>query len=249
MAEQGGYQQNSLDARGFSIWTKNDQGKSASFSIGFAKNGVRFRVWTNVDSDKDRNRGVITGDMDPVSFSGWLADMRRNILYRDEAKGEYSNHIVINRPAGKNDSDQKRAVDGVVPSSDLWYGVDKDGMVWVSLTAYNRPAIKFPLCFTKFTHLKHKTGEMVAMREASSLYSDGWLAAVERQFHLVLHANFQPAQPASAGGNSYQRNSGGYGNSNNNRGSYQQNDYRGGSSGGSSPGGGSTDFEEDQIPF
>jgi uncharacterized membrane protein YgcG len=229
---------NALDNRklNLSAPTPGVQGKTASLIWGLYSNNPRITVYTNDPNDQgqDKGYGKISANLDAPTFFGVMGLLHKAVdpatpnEWRD--KVENMNFTFFGG---------KRSAAPAV-TSELWVGKDKDGIVWISVTAPNRPKIKFKFGNNDFHHWIHGDGTPFTESEASLLYAKAYVAILQPLMtHLMVTEWVEPEQKQQQGN---QRAGGGGGNygggNNNNRG--------GGSYGG---GGGGNASQEDDIPF
>lgn len=236
---------NALDNQKLKLQAKNEQGRNANLSWNLFSNNPRVTVWTGVDGDKDN--GKITGAFDTLGFYQFLEGLKMAIAFRPtEGAKEFRNKVELMRPNFKPGGGRP---DGVVKASEVWYGKDADGVVWLSLCAYQRPMIKFILVPNEYHQFRHATGEALSPGEASTLLAaPAYIRALElimAQLQVVEYKEPPPRDNNRGGGGGsgggYNRGSGGGGN-------YDRRSDSS-SSGGSSGGGGGFDGGNDDLPF
>lgn len=241
---------NALDNQKLKLYSKNEQGRNASLSWNLFSNNPRVTVWTGVDGDKDN--GKITGAFDTLGFYQFLEGLKMAIAFRPtEGAKEFRNKVELMRPNFKPGGGRP---DGVVKASELWYGKDQDGVVWLSLCAYNRPMIKFTLVPNEYHRFTHATGESLSAGEGSTLLAAPAYVRTLELFmaHLqVVEYKEPPPRDNQRGGG--QGGGGGYGGGNRGgnggQGGGGTYDRRGSGGGGSSGGGFSDDAGGDDLPF
>jgi uncharacterized membrane protein YgcG len=131
-------------------------------------------------------------------------------------------------------------------TSELWCGKDKEGVIWISVSAPNRPKIKFNIGTNDFHHWFHGDGTPYTAAEASTLYSNAYVKILENMVaHLMCTLWVEPEQKPQQGGGG-QRQGGGGGNYGGNRSG--GNSYGGGGGGGAPAAAGGFDDSSD-IPF
>ncbi|WP_186310586.1 hypothetical protein [Paraburkholderia sp. BCC1886] len=215
------------------------KGKYSSLQLNLFKNNPRITVYTNDPDDQgaDKQYGKITANLDAVVFMVFLQKLNSVLEApagtEDKVKIENKNFIF---PGGKRS-------ESPVVVSELHCGKDAEGVVWVSVTAKDRPRIKFPFGSNDFHAFFHKTGEQYSKGECSVLFAKGWIKLLEIMMAVMLCDNYvepekKPDQGGGGGGG--QRNGGG----NYNRGG--NSNYGGGGGGGS---GGRQETVDEDIPW
>jgi len=244
---------NALDNQKLKLQAKNEQGRNANLSWNLFSNNPRVTVWTGVDGDKDN--GKITGAFDTLGFFQFLEGLKMAIAFQPtEGAKDFRNKVELMRPNFKPGGGRP---DGVVKASEVWFGKDTEGVVWLSLCAYNRPMIKFTLLPNEYHQFRHATGESLSPGEASTkLAAPAYIRALELiMAHLQVTEYKEPPPRDNQGGNrGGQGGGGGYGGGNRGGngggqgggGTYDRRSSGGG--GGSASGGGFSESDED-LPF
>lgn len=237
---------NALDNQKLKLQTKNEQGKNANLSWNLFSNNPRVTVWTGVDGDKDN--GKITGAFDTLGFFQLLEGLKMAIAFvPTEGAKEFRNKVELMRPNFKPGGGRP---DGVIKASEVWYGKDADGVVWLSLCAYQRPMLKFTLLPNEYHQFRHATGEAVSAGEAScKLAAPAYIRALElimAQLQVVEYK--EPPPRDQQGGGNRGGGGGGYGGGQGGGGNYDR--RNGGGGGSSAPAGGGFDTASDgDLPF
>lgn len=202
-----------------------------TLSVGVIKNQVRLDVFTNVPNDRDG--GKLSAPMDSITFFAFLTKLE------DVINGEPANKVEIVNRTGKPGSTRILSYTVI--------GKDNEGCVFISVTAQDRPRVKFTFLPTEYHSIVHKDGSPYSPAELSMVYARAWHRMMSTLVPAVLNTHYVEPEPRndSGGGNRYGKG-GGY-----NKGGYNKGGYSGGnnnSSGESSSGGGSsgpTDFDDD----
>lgn len=191
-------------------------GKTSAWTWGFVKNNPRITVYTGDPSDNTdkTNYGKIVAAIDSTTLYVFFDNIERATKEENgwKVKIENKNYTFF---GGKRS-------DAPVVLTELWTGKDKDGCVWVSVTAKDkdRPIIKFIFGGTEFHHLFHGDGSPYTQAEASIGYAKGYVSLMRElyaQMHVAEYVEPEPMQPRQGfggqqGGNSYggQNQGGGY---------------------------------------
>jgi uncharacterized membrane protein YgcG len=225
---------NALDNRklNLSAPTPGVQGKYASLIWGLYSNNPRLTVYTNDpnDSGEQNGYGKISANLDGPTFFAFLELLKIAVAAPGEFKDKVENKNFI-FPGGKRS-------ERPVVVSELWAGKDKDGLIWISVTARDRPKIKFPITNPDFHQFLHGDGTPYAPAETSKLFALGYINMLDKMMaHLMVTLWVEPEKknPPGGGGN--------YGGGGGGGGGYN----RGGSGGGG--GGTSAGGDGDDIPF
>lgn len=227
---------NALNNQKLKLWASNGAGKNASLSFGFVGNNPRINVYTNIENDRDNGR--ISANMDIPVFIAFLNILKQAIDFKPtEATPDFKVKIENKRPNFKPGAEKGSKV----TESELWVGKDNEGVVWLSVTAYQRPKIKFPFSLSDYHALQHSTGEFFTKGEASVLCAKAYHQFLMNLIPIFAHAMWEEPKKkeGQGGGGNYNR---GGGNGGGGGGNYN----RGG--GGSAP---ADDFSDggDDIPF
>jgi hypothetical protein len=233
---QGNFQptprvKNALDNRKLSLSapTPGVQGKYSSLIWGLYSNNPRITVYTNDpnDSDKSKNYGKITAALDLPVFMMLMNMINQAIDSPADVKFRIENKNYI-FPAGKRS-------DHPVVVSELHVG-KKDGVVWMSVTAKDRPRIQFKFHPSDFHAFQHGDGRPFTEAEASAIFARGYVRLLEEMMLHLAAENYTEPPPKDGG------NSGGGGN----RGGWNR-DGAGG--GGQSRPESTSDDKDDDLPF
>lgn len=223
---------NSLDNRKLTLSTPcpGQQGKWSSLSWGLYSNNPRITVYTNHpdDTGPDKGYGKITANLDLPVFVAFLKDLDTVIEGPNDVKRSIENKNFTFFGGKRSD------VPAVV--STLHYGKNKDGEVWLSITAPNRPKIqfKFGSGSQNFHNFIHGDGTPFSVAEFSVLTARAYIDILERMMtHLAVNLFVEPPKKDAPQGN--RQGGGNYGGGGN----------RGGGGGGSKP-----SFDDsDDLPF
>jgi hypothetical protein len=200
-------EKNALDNRklNLSAPTPGVQGKFASFGWTIYRNNPRITVYTN-DPNDQKDYGKIQAPMDMPVFM-----MLMNLLNQAiDAPGDYKNKIDnLNYifPGGKRSETP-------VVVSETHVG-KKDGVVYISVTARERPRIMFKFHPSDFHKLYHGDGTPYTEGEASVLFARGYVRLMEQLMIHIAAENFVDMsleQNKPGGGGGGQRFGGGGGN-------------------------------------
>lgn len=196
----------------------------ASLTWMLVKNAPRIVVWTRdpADMTEKNGNGKIQAELDAPVFASILEtinsliDQPPNTRYKLENK----NHTFF---GGKRS-------DEAVVVSEIWVGKDKEGYVYISVTAPTRPVIKFRIQPSMYHTWYNATGEKLEPEAVAKVYVKGYVKilrdiydhlAITEFVDLQAEKNARNAGQGGGGkqwGNNNNRsggNGGGYNNNNN----------------------------------
>lgn len=190
---------NALDNRKLNLSCKcpADQSKWSSLIWGLYANNPRITVYTGDPSDQGESKGYgkITANLDLPTFYAFLQAMYEVIDSEGEFKTKLENKNFI-FPQGKRSEKP-------VNVSDLWFGKDKDGIIWISVTARDRPKIKFTFGPTEFHNFVNGDGSQASPAKISKLYAKAYVKILENMMTNMAVDNYvePPKRDQPAGGN------------------------------------------------
>lgn len=224
---------NALDEYKLRLSAAPVQGGTRPPSLAFSVvgNQPRIDVYTNVPNDKQN--GNIRAAMDMFTFWAMIEALKVVI---EGAPGEKltipnKNHVWFD---GKRSDEPKLISNTIV-------GKDKEGVVFISVIAKDRPYIKFSLLPTLYHSLVKSDGSEMSPAEISVFYAKGFVNHLPQLVASVADTNYEEPKPKEDKGGGNRGGGGGGGGNYQNRGG-------GGNSGGGG-GGRSNDFEEDDFPM
>ena len=175
-----------------------DASKQSTMQWMLVANNPRLVVWTNdpADTGESNGYGKITANLDMPTFVVFMNILADIIDGANDSKQyvENSNYIF---PGGKRS-------DTPVLVSTLYCGKDKDGIVWISLIAKNRPIIKFVFGEGQFHHFHEKDGSPASKDKVSQLYAKAYTKLLyDMMEQLVVDLYVEPEKKDAPKGNSY----------------------------------------------
>lgn len=242
-----------LDNRKLSMSAPAPGGKGfARLDWGLFANNPRVTVYTNDPQDAQNDNGKISANLDTPTFYAFLYKFNQVTLGPNDThdKVPCKNFTFY----GGKRSDAPELV------SELYFGKDADGRVWVSVIdakKQNRPKIRFYFGTSDFHQFIHsKTGEPYTAGEQSVAYAMGYWDVLGRIMAHLQVTEYKEPEPKpdgnrERGGGQYGgRPGGGGGGGGNyggggNRGNYGGGGGQGGQ-GGSQPSG---DIPAENLPF
>lgn len=249
---------NALDNRKLKLSAKNQEGGYAGLVWGLINNNPRITVYTGIESD--REKGGIQGAFNTIGFYMFLELLKEAAEFKpSEGKPEYRREVELLRPNFPRGGGRP---DGVVTASKAFVGQNKDGLVWISITAHNRPMVQFIITHDEYHKYKFETGENYSPSDASKLAAKAYYNVLSKIYAHLQVTEFKEEErkqgsgqggggQRQGGGGNYNRGGGGGGNYSNNGGGGGNYNRGGGNGGGSGGGGGGSHAElaEEDLPF
>lgn len=192
-----------------------------NLSVSVIRNQPRIDVFTEVPNDK--NNGKITAAMDSLTFFALLEALDMVI------DGEPDNQLKVPNMTG--------APQNKFLASTTLVGKDKDGRVYISVVAKERPMIKFVFLPSDYhPGIQRRDGTPLNEAELSVIYARAWRRLMCELTPNVLDSHFDPPEPRQGGGSR-----GSYGGGNNSS-------YGGGNRGGGNNYGGGQQQQQHGEP-
>lgn len=223
--------------------TPGHQGKFASLIWGLHKNNPRITVYTNdpTDTGPDANYGKIVAALDGPVFFAFLHQLNQVVDGPNDVKLKVENKNFSF--AGGKRSDRP------VVMSELWFGKNPEGIVWLSVAAPNRPKIQFKFTLSDFHQFIKADGTPFNAAEGSVAAAKGYIKVLEQMMAIMMADNFEepPPKDGGQGGGGGYGNRGGGGGQGGGGGGYNRGGQGGG--GGGAPRSGGDDIAGDDLPF
>ena len=204
---------NILDHKKLWLYTEcpSEPTKKSSMNWMLVASNPRLIVWTNdpADTGEANGYGKIQANMDAPTFTVFLDYLNQAI----ESVGEVKFSVTC---LGYIFPGGKRSEKPVVTST-LYCGKDKEGIVWISLVAKNRPVIKFPFGEGEFHHFFTSDGSPAAKGEISQLYAKAHIRLLYGFMEKLMVTTYVPPEPA-------QFNQGGFNKQGNGNSKFQESD-------------------------
>ena len=172
--------------------TPGVEGQRAKLAWGIRMGYPRLTVFTNDPADKENQGGIIRAPMDPKTFMAFLDLMRGIIRSSDEAKPR-----KIDMFTAKYENDRPTREKELV--SELWYGRNADGIIWISVVAPNRPKIVFHFTVSEYHAFYKPSGEAFTPAEASSLAASAAIALLDRLMGSLFESDIHDPKPERKG--------------------------------------------------
>lgn len=169
---------------------QDGQTKAATLSVGLINNSPRINVWTNINGDKDNGR--ISAPMDSITFIALIGELEKIIDGENDVQVK-----IVNRTGKPGET-------FVVSTTVL--GKDKEGRVFISVVAENRPKIKFTFLPSEWHMLTHKDGTPYTESALSVTYAKAWSRLLSSLLPTVLTNYYVQPEPWDGGKKDYSSN-------------------------------------------
>lgn len=135
------------------------EGKRSRLAWGVLYDNPRITVFTNIPNDKN---GVISAPMNPEIFFTLLDSIEKVALGENNNKGYIECYTAPKTDNGRQSNER-------ILLSQVWYGKDENGIVWICLIAADRPKIKFEFKISDFHKIFKGDGTQLTESEGSVL--------------------------------------------------------------------------------
>jgi len=199
---------NALDEGKLKIIGEPQNGSKRRPTLGWSivKNHPRIDVWTNIDGDK--NNGNIRAAMDSPTFFVLLTFLKQAIEAEPGFKQAVEN-------MGYTWFQNKRSEETKVLST-THIGKDKNGIVYISVVAHDRPKIKFDFRSGIYHKLRNADGSDFTKEQDSIAYASAYLGLLSGLVPAVLEGEYVEPPPRDMNGTGGNGGGGWKGNNNNN---------------------------------
>lgn len=199
---------NALDNAKITMRAQNKAGKTASLIFGLINNNPRLTVYTN-DPNDTADYGKIVAALDTPMFNALLEMLKEVIDTPGACKFGLRNKNYI-YPKG-----QRSETPVVV--SDVLVGRDETGVVWIAVTARNRPLINFQFINPEFHMFIDSDGNPMEKSRASNFTARAYLRLLSQMVNTLQVTDWIEPQPkpqrpggnGGSGGGNYGGNGGG----------------------------------------
>lgn len=165
----------------------NMQNVRSKLSFGFRDGNPRITVFTN-DPNDTIAKGIIYAGLSPEMFEIFLTVFETVIRTKDEVKQAidcYTSRYEDNKPTGER-----------LLNSQVWVGKDANQLIWLSVTAENRPRIKFTFQVSEWHKIYHSDGTLITEAEGSRLAAMAHLNLLRQVYgHLLANYLLNPPPP------------------------------------------------------
>lgn len=207
-----------LDLERLSLFTPTPgaEGKRARLTFGIRDGYPRISVFTN-DPNHSDGRGVLSAPMDGHTFYVFLDSLEEVIKHQGEVKHKIDCLTGIRNQEG-------RVIDKKL-QSELWYGKDAEGHIWMSVLVSGAPKIVFKFNIYEYHFLYKPDGTKLTEAEASALAAKAMVRLLRDVFGSLLSKAYEEQALAKVAAKANGTGNGGY----------NKNSYAKGSNGSSIP--------------
>lgn len=183
MSEQQFYPFKELEKFQLFTETPGVPGKRSRLGFSSYRGNPRITVFTNVPNDT--GKGVINAPMNPETFLVFLDLLEKVALNPAESKHKIDCWTVMRAAEGQEANREKTLL------SELYFGRDAAGLIWISVTAPNRPRIKFDYRISDFHKIYKGDGTQLTEGESSTLQAMATIRAL-REVMIVHMSELKP---------------------------------------------------------
>lgn len=156
-----------LSLNRFSMWTPAPgvENKRARLSFGLLDINPRISVFTSIPDDTI-GKGVISAGMNPETFFIFLSRLE----------------AITKAPPGTKEKIECYQGREKLKSSDVIFGKDSDGMIWLSVIAPNRPNIKFIFELSNYHNIIKSDGTELSKAELSAIEAQAKISILRKMY-------------------------------------------------------------------
>ena len=190
---------NALDNNKITMRAQNKAGKVSSLIFGLINNNPRLTVYTN-DPNDTADYGKIVAALDTPMFNALLEMLQEVINTPGTIKLGLRNKNYI-YPKG-----QRSETPVVV--SDVLVGRDETGVIWIAVTARNRPMINFQFINPEFHMFIDGDGNAMDKAKASNFTARAYLRLLSQMVNTLQVTDWiepapKPQRQGGGGGGGY----------------------------------------------
>lgn len=157
----------------------------------------RITVFTGVPDDLEK--GVLRAPMNPETFNSLMDKLESLIAAPNETRYILDNFTAPKKEDGTTDmfSEQRIKV------SETWIGKDKNGVIWISVRAENRPSIVFKFIMSDFHKWRNGDGSEFTEAQSSAAQCLGSIYGVKAAMAVhaaILKPPYDPEAKNTKGG-------------------------------------------------
>lgn len=155
--------------------TPGAPGKRSKLTWSERDGAPRITIFTNDPKDQT-NKGVIYAPMNPETFYIFVS------LFEQAIKGAPDSKYKIDCLTSARDSAGNLKQDEKALLSEIWFGKDATGVMWISCVSGSRPKIKFPFKISDY-HRIYVNGTALEEAEASCLQATATINILKNAFY------------------------------------------------------------------
>lgn len=160
--------------------TPGVQGKRSKLAWSVRDGNPRITIFTNDPKDQT-NKGIIYSPMNPETFYAFTDLFEQTIKSQPNTKYKID-CLTSARDSSGNPKPEEKAL-----LSEIWFGKDEAGLMWISLVSANRPKIKFVFRISDY-HRIYKDGTPLTESEASCLQATATIRILKNAFYSHVSA-------------------------------------------------------------
>jgi hypothetical protein len=168
--------------------TPGAPGKRSKLAWSVRDGAPRLTVFTNDPKDQV-NKGIMYAPMNPETFYAFMD------LFEQVTKSPSGTKYKIDCLTSSRDQAGNIKQDEKVLLSEIWFGKDDAGLIWLSCVAPNRPKIKFTFKVSDY-HRIFKDGNPLSESEASCLQAMATIRILRNAFYSHVSA-LKPTTPVN----------------------------------------------------
>ena len=167
-------------------------GKRSRLGYSSYRGAPRITVFTNVPNDS--GKGVINAPMNPETFIVFMNLLEAVARNPAETKNKIDCWTILRSTEGQEVNKEKTLL------SEVYFGRDANGVVWISVTAPNRPRIKFDFKISDFHKIYKGDGTQLTEAESSTLQTLATVTAL-REIMMTHMSELAPPYVPNTNGN------------------------------------------------
>jgi hypothetical protein len=141
----------------------------------------RITVYTNSPEDASNSFGIISAPMNPETFFIFLDLFEKIALGPNGQKNKIDCLSGFNLQTKTFDANGEKTL-----QSEVWFGKDDSGIVWVSVVAPNRPKIKFEYRLSDFHKVTKGDGNSFTDAELSVLQAIATIVPIRDIYYRLV---------------------------------------------------------------
>jgi hypothetical protein len=177
-----------LDKFGIYVSAPGEEGKRSRLAWSILNGNPRISVYTNITSDANVNYGIISAPMNPETFYIFMH------MLESMCKGENGKNAKIDCNSKKRLENGKYG--DMFLLSELYFGKDDNGIMWISVQSTGRPKIKFEIHLSDFHKIYKSDGTAISAGEGSVLQTLAMINALRAAYYSFAPMIKQPGQNA-----------------------------------------------------